>query len=125
MKTVYFVRHGSTEGNEQRAYQHVHTPLSALGRRQAAGLARRFERIPVDLVMTSPMARAVETARCIAEWNRWPMVVDPLFQEILRPAIVRGKGRDAPDVLEIMRFLAEHWTNARVKHSDEENFFDL
>ena len=53
------------------------------------------------------------------------MVVDPLFQEILRPATVRGKDRDAPEVLEIMRFLAEHWTNARVKHSDEENFFDL
>ena len=53
------------------------------------------------------------------------MVVDPLFQEILRPAIVRGHRRDAPEVLEIMRFVAEHWTNARVKHSDEENFFDL
>jgi broad specificity phosphatase PhoE len=125
MKTVYFVRHGSTEGNEQRAYQHVHTPLSALGRRQAACVARRFERIPVDLVITSDMARAAETAQCIAERNRWPMVVDPLFQEILRPAIIRGKDRNAPEVLEIMQFLAENWTNARVKHSDEENFFDL
>jgi broad specificity phosphatase PhoE len=53
------------------------------------------------------------------------MVVDPLFREILRPTIVRGQGRDAPEALEIMRFLAENWTNARVKHSDEENFFDL
>ena len=24
-----------------------------------------------------------------------------------------------------MRFVAEHWTNARVKHADEEYFFDL
>jgi broad specificity phosphatase PhoE len=125
MKIVYFVRHGSTEGNETRAYQHVHTPLSELGRRQAECVARRFERIPVELVMTSDMARAAETGRCIAERNRFPMVVDPLFQEILRPAIVRGKGRDAPEVLEIMRCLAESWTNAGVKHSDEENFFDL
>ena len=53
------------------------------------------------------------------------MVVDPLFHEILRPAIIRGKGRDTPKALEMMRFLAEHWTNAGVKHSDEENFFDL
>jgi broad specificity phosphatase PhoE len=125
MKTVYFVRHGSTAGNENGAYQHVHTPLSALGRHQAEVVARRFERIPVDLVITSDMARAAETGRCIAERNRLPMVVDPLFQEILRPALVRGKGRDAPEVLEIMRLLAENWTNARVKHSDEENFFDL
>jgi broad specificity phosphatase PhoE len=125
MKIVYFVRHGSTEGNEERAYQHVHTPLSALGRRQAACVARRFERIPVDIVITSDMERAAETGRCIAERNGFPIVCDPLFQEILRPAIVRGKGRDVPEVLEIMRFLAEHWTNARVKHSEEENFFDL
>jgi broad specificity phosphatase PhoE len=125
MKTVYFVRHGSTEGNEQRAYQHVHTPLSALGRRQAECVARRFERIPVDLVITSDMERAAETGRCIAARNRLPIVFDPLFQEILRPAIIRGKGRDAPEALEMMRFLAAHWTNARVKHSDEENFFDL
>ena len=125
MKTVYFVRHGSTEGNEQRAYQHLQTPLSELGRRQVEVVARRFERIPVDIVITSDMERAAETARCIAERNKFPIVFDPLFQEILRPAIVRGKGRDAPEVQEIMRFLAENWTNARVKHSDEENFFDL
>ena len=125
MKTVYFVRHGSTEGNETRAYQSLNTPLSELGRRQAACAAHRFERIPVDLVITSDMERAAETGRCIAERNGFPMVVDPLFREILRPAMVRGKGRDTPEVLEMMRFVEEHWTNARVKHSDEENFFDL
>jgi broad specificity phosphatase PhoE len=125
MKTVYFVRHGSTEGNEQGAYQHRHTPLSALGRRQAEFVARRFERIPVDIVIASDMERAAETGRCIAERNRLPMVVDPLFHEILRPAIIRGKGRDTLEALEMMRFLAENWTNAGVKHSDEENFFDL
>jgi 2,3-bisphosphoglycerate-dependent phosphoglycerate mutase len=125
MKTVYFVRHGSTEGNEKRAYQHGHTPLSELGRRQAAFVARRFERIPVDIVITSDMERAAETGRIIAERNRFPIVVDPLFNEFLRPTIIRGKGRDTPEALEMMRFLAEHWTNAGVKHSDEENFFDL
>jgi broad specificity phosphatase PhoE len=125
MKIVYFVRHGSTEGNETRAYQHVHTPLSELGRRQAACVARRFERTPVEIVITSDMVRAAETGRCIAERNRLPIVFEPLFQEILRPAIVRGKGRDDPEVLEMMQFLAENWMNARVKHSDEENFFDL
>ena len=125
MKTVYFVRHGSTEGNEKGAYQHRHTPLSELGRRQAAFVAHRFERIPVDIVIASDMARAAETGRCIAERNKLPLVVDPLFHEMLRPAIIRGKGRDTPEALEMMRFLAEHWTNAGVKHSDEEHFFDL
>ena len=89
MKTVYFVRHGSTEGNEQGAYQHGHTPLSELGRRQAACVARRFERIPVDIVIASDMERAAQTGRCIAASNRLPMVCDPLFQEILRPALLR------------------------------------
>ena len=119
MKTVYFVRHGSTEGNEQGAYQHVHTPLSELGRRQAACVARRFERIPVEIVITSDMARAAETGRCIAARNSLPMVCDPLFQEILRPTIVRGQRRDTPAALEMRRFLAENWTNARVKRAPD------
>jgi broad specificity phosphatase PhoE len=125
MKTVYFVRHGSTEGNEKGAYQHRHTPLSELGRRQAAFVAHRFERIPVDIVIASDMERAAETGRCIAERNTLPLVVDPLFHEMLRPAILRGKGRETPEALEMRRFLAEHWTHAGVKHSDEEHFFDL
>jgi probable phosphoglycerate mutase len=125
MKTVYFVRHGSTEGNEQRAYQHLLTPLSELGRRQAEFVARRFERIPVDIVIASDMERAAETGRIIAARNRLPIVFNPLFHEILRPTILRGKGHGVPEALEMMRFLAENWTNALVKHSDEENFFDL
>ena len=125
MKTVYFVRHGSTEGNEKRAYQHLNTPLSELGRRQAEFVAHRFEQILVDIVVTSDLARAAETGRCIADRNGFPIVLDPLFQEIRRPTMVRGKGRDIPEVLEIMHFLEENWTNESVKHSDEENFFDL
>jgi probable phosphoglycerate mutase len=125
MKTVYFVRHGSTEGNEQGAYQHLLTPLSELGRRQAEFVARRFERIPVDIVIASDMERAAETGRIIAARNSLPIVFEPLFHELLRPAILRGKGHGVPEALEMMRFLTENWTNAGVKHSDEENFFDL
>ena len=44
--------------------------------------------------------------------NGFP-ILRPPFREILRPAMVRGKGRDTPKVLEIMRFLEENWTNAR------------
>jgi hypothetical protein len=83
MKTVYFVRHGSTEGNEKGAYQHLYTPLSDLGRRQAEFVAHRFERIHVDIVIASDMERAAETGRCIAERNKFSIVFDPLFQERL------------------------------------------
>ena len=69
MKTVYFVRHGSTEGNEQGAYQQVHTPLSALGRRQAACVARRFERVPVEIVITSDMVFTVRFLLMPAGWR--------------------------------------------------------
>jgi len=83
MKTVYFVRHGSTEGNEKGAYQHLHTPLSELERRQAEFVAHRFERIPVDIVIASDMEHAAETGQCIAERDKLSMAVDPLFHEIL------------------------------------------
>jgi broad specificity phosphatase PhoE len=49
MKTTYFVRHGSTDGNETGAYQ-LHTiPLSEKGLAQVVFVAERFKNIPVDI----------------------------------------------------------------------------
>ena len=66
MKTTYFVRHGSTDGNETGAYQ-LHTiPLSEKGLAQVVFIAERFKNIPVDVIISSDMTRAAQTADGIA-----------------------------------------------------------
>lgn len=63
---IYVVRHGQTEMNNRKALQgRSNTPLNDVGRAQAASLARVFaERgVAFDHVFSSPLSRAVETAR--------------------------------------------------------------
>lgn len=124
-KTVYFVRHGITEGNENNLYQTLEIPLSESGRGQAQSLAERFSRIPFDVLIASPMERAQETARAISEKTNHAIVSEDLFHEILRPSVVRGQSATLPEVAEIIKMTDSYWGIEEKKHSDEENFFDL
>jgi broad specificity phosphatase PhoE len=77
---LWLGRHGETEWTLSR--QHTGTtdiPLTEHGRQQARSLAASFEGIGFDLVLSSPMRRAEETARLVGlepraddrlrEWN--------------------------------------------------------
>lgn len=124
MKTVYFVRHGQTEGNQKSVYQHSDISLSEKGREQAAMVAERFTRISIDALVASDFERAQETARAIAAKTGQTIITEPLFQEINRPAAIQGKAFTDPEALEIRQFTDEHFADHK-KHSDEENFKDL
>ena len=62
------VRHGETQWNiDQRMQGHFDSPLTAAGREQAAAIARRLAGgPPFDLLVSSDLGRALETARAIA-----------------------------------------------------------
>lgn len=65
---IYLVRHGETSFNRDRlGLGRADPPLTDLGRRQAAAVAERLAREPVTQVLASPLARALETARAIAD----------------------------------------------------------
>lgn len=62
----YFLRHGQTEGNAQRIFQGVDTPLSTLGLTQAARAAERLAGEPIRSVVCSDARRAFDTAHTVA-----------------------------------------------------------
>jgi phosphoserine phosphatase len=124
-KTIYFVRHGSTTGNEAGEYQLPTIELSEKGMRQARELGKRFKNIPLDIILTSEMNRAVMTAEAIRESTNAPMEKSELFHEILRPFVVRGKSGQDPEVKRIMDEVKSKLEDPSWHHSDEENFFDL
>ena len=65
---LYLVRHAQSEGNRGEYDDPDNDPpLSAVGLEQAGRLARRFTRQRVDAVYASPLRRALETARAIAD----------------------------------------------------------
>lgn len=64
----YFVRHGVTDWNLERRLQgHQGTPLNEEGRRQARTAAQQLKGKHIDLVISSDLQRAKETAEIIAE----------------------------------------------------------
>ena len=66
MTRLVLVRHGETAGNRGRRFQTYDTPLSELGRVQAARVAARLASgPPIDALYTSDLARGVETASII------------------------------------------------------------
>jgi broad specificity phosphatase PhoE len=66
MALFYFLRHGETAWNaEGRLCGSTDVPLSDVGRQQALALAGRLITIKVEVLYSSPLSRALETARVI------------------------------------------------------------
>lgn len=65
---LILVRHGETESNRERlALGREDVPLNERGRRQAAALTASLAGVPATAIYASPLRRAVETARPLAE----------------------------------------------------------
>jgi len=79
---LYLIRHGETDHNRNRVVQgHAEIPLNDRGIHQAAKTAERLAGMPVDLIVSSDLRRAVMTAAIIAARTYAPLVYDPLFRE--------------------------------------------
>jgi broad specificity phosphatase PhoE len=82
--TLYLVRHGRTAGNvHQLLYGATDDPLDARGHRQAHLIAERLRReVRADALLSSPLARALTTARIIGERLELGSVVRPELSEM-------------------------------------------
>ncbi len=83
MALFYFVRHGETAWNaEERLCGSTDVPLSDVGRRQAQLLGLRLQPILVEALYSSPLMRALETARLMGEAIGREPVVDERLAEL-------------------------------------------
>lgn len=68
---IYFVRHGECEANQQEVFagQRNDSPLTDKGKQQAqtAGEDILKQQLQIDRIVSSPLSRATDTARIIAE----------------------------------------------------------
>ena len=66
MQKLIIVRHGQTANNAAQILQgQQDIPLSETGIRQAEALARALSSEPVDLIISSPLSRALKTAEIV------------------------------------------------------------
>jgi len=79
---LYLVRHGATVGNESGVYQGwSDTALSPAGRRQCEAIRRKLERIEFDVVISSPLGRAISSAQLITGLSRDQILICEAFKE--------------------------------------------
>lgn len=72
---IYVVRHGETNENISKMMQgNMDTELNDAGRKQAYDLVKKVASCDVDLIFSSPLKRAYDTAKIIAQGKR--IVVD-------------------------------------------------
>src|SRR2546427_248365 len=77
------LRHGVTELNRDKRVsgQTLDVPLLPEGVRQAEEARDRFAGTPLDVVISSPLARAIQTAEIVTGFPRNAMEIDPLATE--------------------------------------------
>ena len=74
MKLI-LVRHGATKLNQERRIQGVSDlGLNETGKKQAEALARALKDVKVDIIYTSPLRRARETALAISRFHQVEVV---------------------------------------------------
>jgi broad specificity phosphatase PhoE len=78
--TLILARHGETDWNRDGRFQgHADTPLNARGREQARALAEDVAE--VDVIYSSDLKRATETARVVADRLGLEVRIDPRLRE--------------------------------------------
>lgn len=79
---IYLIRHGETEWNlESRIQGREDVPLSPEGRRQSEACARGFSGVRLSAVLSSPLSRAADTAKLLAETCGAELIVEPDLTE--------------------------------------------
>jgi broad specificity phosphatase PhoE len=81
--TIFLARHGESDWNAANRFQgHSDRPLTDLGRRQAEALAEAVANKNVGAIYSSPLIRALETARIVAARTRLPVMEDEDLREV-------------------------------------------
>lgn len=82
-RSFYFIKHGETDWNlEGRLQGQTDIPLNKTGREQARNAISLVTRLPIDMIVTSNLSCAHETAKIINEILQLPLIVDPQIKEV-------------------------------------------
>lgn len=98
-RTVHLIRHGQSTFNAQMSLTGIDpmlydAPLSDLGQQQVSKLRHQMADVPVDLVVTSPFTRAIQTSMAAFGHRDLPVVVESIHREHLAASCDVGRSPD-------------------------------
>ena len=80
--SLYFVRHGQTDWNQQGKLQgRSDIPLNAIGIQQAKDTSRLLKDVSIEKIFCSPLTRAMQTAAILQEVTKCDIVYDDRLKE--------------------------------------------
>ncbi len=81
--TLIFVRHGYSKANEQNIFAGVtDVPLTDIGKQQADLTAKFLSQYAIDVLYSSDLKRAMQTAQPIAEQTGLPIIPNEQLREM-------------------------------------------
>jgi len=111
-RRIYLMRHGETLYQSEVSEGAIgNGALTERGSEQIAAAALLFRGVPIDRVYASPLARAQETARIIAQEKGLDVLLSPDIREIT-PDEAGTAGKSIADIFrEVQRFFKESDTS--------------
>ena len=109
---IYLIRHGQCDSNVIGRYNFFDEDINEVGIKQAEELREEIKNINYDIVISSPMIRALHTAEIINVRNK-KIITDERLQE-RNPGSLEGKSTKSTDREEFWNY----YTN--VKYGTEE-----
>lgn len=83
--SIYFVRHGQTDANISMNNGEVvgedDAPLNGNGKQQAKATAEKMKNLHIEIILSSPFKRTVETAEIINKYHDLPIIIDLNLRE--------------------------------------------
>ncbi len=80
---IYLIRHGESEGNKEKRFRgREDFPLSEAGKEQVRNLGIALKDSGIQLIYSSPLIRAYDTARAVAETTGAKIITEPDFRSI-------------------------------------------
>ncbi len=100
---IFFIRHGETDWNKEHLFQgKSNIPLNSNGIKQAENLANSLKNEKIDIIFSSPLDRALQTANIINKYHHATLYLD---NQILERGLGELEGQcsnnyDLPTLLE-------------------------
>lgn len=112
---IYLFRHGQTDWNKAKRIQgHIDTDLNQTGRDEAKGLAEKLKSVPLNLLFSSDLKRASQTAEIVNEQHGLELQKSPLLREAF---MGHAQGKTREEIIEEYgsqmwdEFRCLDWTN--------------
>ena len=114
---VYIVRHGEVPHNALKMYSNENEDLNEIGIKQAEDLKNRIENLNFDIIISSPLIRAIHTANIININNKKIITDDRLIER--NPGDLNGKPISYTN-------REEYWDfNSKIQYGTSENMRDF